>query len=62
MCAVSCNVTLVILFYLLQIVCGGSVLVFVLLYITLCPFLVCNHLDKEDMAICFAFNCLPGVL
>ena len=32
MCAISCNVTLVALSYLLQIVCGGSVLVFVIHY------------------------------
>ena len=29
-------------------------LVFVLLCITLCHFLFCNHLDEEDRACCFA--------
>ena len=29
--------------------------VFVLVYITLCPFLFCNHLDEKGRAGCFAF-------
>ena len=29
--------------------------VFVLLCITLCPFLSCNHLEEEERAGCFAF-------
>ena len=36
------------------IVYGGSVLVFVLVCITLCPIEFCNHLDKEERAGCFA--------
>ena len=39
--------------YLPHIVCGGSVLVFVMLCITLCPFLFCNHPDEEERAGCF---------
>ena len=27
---------------------------FVLLYITLCPFKFCNHLEREEKASCFA--------
>ena len=30
-------------------------LVFVLVCITLCPFYVCNNLDEEERAGCFAF-------
>ena len=33
----------------------GSVLAFVLVCITLWPFLFCNHLDEEESADCFAF-------
>ena len=36
------------LFYVLSIACGGSVFVFVLACITLCPFKLCNHLEKEE--------------
>ena len=36
-----------LLFGVLPIVCGRSVFVFVLLYITLCPFYFCNHLEEE---------------
>ena len=36
-----------LLFGVLPIDRVGSVFVFVLLYITLCPFLVCNHFEKE---------------
>ena len=32
---------------MLSIGCGGSVLSFVLLCITLCPFQFCNHLEVE---------------
>ena len=34
---------------------GDSVLVFVLVCITLCPFQYYNHLDEEERAGCFAF-------
>ena len=34
---------------------GGSVFVFVLLCITLCPFYFCNHPEEEEGAGCFAF-------
>ena len=34
---------------------GSSLFVFVLVCITLCPFLFCNHLDKKERAGCFAF-------
>ena len=27
---------------------------YVLLYVTLCPFKFCNHLDREERAVCFA--------
>ena len=41
------------------------VLVFVLVCITLCQsFLVCNHLEEEERACCFAllsFGCLVAV-
>ena len=40
---------------MLPIDCGGSVFVIVLLYITLCQFLFCNHLEGEGKAGCFAF-------
>ena len=30
----------------------------VLLCITLCPFLFCNHLEEEEKAGCFAINVL----
>ena len=29
--------------------------VFVFVFITLCPFYFCNHLDEEERAGCFAF-------
>ena len=29
--------------------------VFVLVYINLCPFKFCNHLEEEERADCFAF-------
>ena len=32
--------------------------VFVLVCITLCPFLFCNHLEEEEIAGCFAFTVL----
>ena len=34
---------------------GGSVFVFVLLRITLCPFQFCNHLEEEERVGCFGF-------
>ena len=40
---------------MLPIGCGGSVFVFVLLCITLCPFQFCKHLEKEERVGCFAF-------
>ena len=43
-----------LLFNVLSIICGSSVFVFVLLYITLCPVKFCNHLEKEEKAGCFA--------
>ena len=47
-----------VLFYVPPIVCGGSVLVFVLVCtISCCPFLFCNHLDQEEGASCFTFIC-----
>ena len=52
-----------ILFYVPPIF-KGSVLVFVLVCITLCPFSICNHLDEEDRVGCFAllsFLCLITV-
>ena len=33
-------------------------LVFVLLYVTLCLFLYCNHLEKDEKASCFAIFAL----
>ena len=35
-------------------ICGGSVLVFVLLCIYLCSFFFCQHLDEEENDSCFA--------
>ena len=46
------------LFGMLPIGCGCSVLVFVVLCITVCPFWFCNHLEEEEGAGCFAFNFL----
>ena len=43
------------LFGVLPIGSGGSMFVFVLLCITLCPFRFCNHLEEEVRAGCFAF-------
>ena len=34
---------------------GGSVFVFVLVCIALCPFKFCNHLGEEERAGCFTF-------
>ena len=42
-----------LLFYGSPIVCGGSVLVFVFVFITLCPFLSCHHIDEEERAVAF---------
>ena len=44
----------VLLYGVLPIGCGGSVFDFVLLCITLCPFLFCNHLEEEEIPGCFA--------
>ena len=44
-----------IYFYVPPIVCRGSVLVFVLICITLCPFQFCNRLDEKERAGYFAF-------
>ena len=44
-----------LLFYVPPIVCLGSVLVFVLVCITLCPFWFCNHLDEESWLLYFYF-------
>ena len=35
-------------------ICGGSVLVFVLLCISLCSFYFCKHIDEEENDSCFA--------
>ena len=43
------------IFNVLPIVCGGSVFVFDLLCITLCPFKFCNHLEEVEKSGCFAF-------
>ena len=43
-----------LLFNVLPITCGSSVFIFVLLCITLCPFLFGNHLKEEEKAGCFA--------
>ena len=47
-----------LLFNVLTIVCGSSVFVFVLLYITLCPFKFCNHLEEEEKACLLCYYCL----
>ena len=44
-----------LLFGVLPVGCGGLLFVFVLLCITMCPFLFCNHLEEEERADCFAF-------
>ena len=38
-----------------QLIVGGSVFVFDLLCITLCPFQFRNHLEGEEKVGCFAF-------
>ena len=53
-----------ILFNVLPIVCGCFVLVLVLVYITLNPFLFCNHLQEEERGGCFlllSYGCLVTV-
>ena len=40
------------MYYLLSV---GSVFVYVLLYIILCSFYFCNHLEEEERVGCFAF-------
>ena len=42
------------LFNVSRNICGGSVLVFVLLCICLCSFYFCKHLDKDENNSCFA--------
>ena len=37
-------------------------LVFVLLYIALCPFYFCTHFDEKERELAVCFNCLPDVL
>ena len=44
-----------LLFYVLHIVCGGSVFVFDFLCITLCPYNFSNHLEEEEKAGRFSF-------
>ena len=44
-----------LLFYVPHTVCGGSVFVYGLVYITLCYFYFCNHHDEEERAGWFAF-------
>ena len=44
---------LIFLFYVPHIICGESVLVFVLLSNTLCHFLFCNHLDEVEREVYF---------
>ena len=41
--------------YVLPIVCECSAFAFDLLSMTLCPFNVCNYLEEEEKAGCFAF-------
>ena len=48
------SVVVDLLFNVLPIVCGSSVLVFVLLCFTLCALEFCNHLEEEENAGCFA--------
>ena len=43
-----------LLFFVLPIVWGDSVLVFVLVCITFCHFYFCYHLDEEKRVGCFA--------
>ena len=47
-------VLLLLTFCLLLLPLWESVIVLVLLYVTLCPFYYCNHLDGEERADCFA--------
>ena len=67
---INCNsgfvvvVVVDILFNVLPIVCGCFVLVLVLVYITLSPFLFCNHLQEEERGGCFlllSYGCLVTV-
>ena len=49
-----CSVVAVgLLFNVLLIVCGSSVVVFALSCITLGPFQFCNHLEEKEKAGCF---------
>ena len=53
------------LFGVLPIGCGGSMFVFVLLCITLCPFQFCNHLEEEERELValllLSYRCLVTV-
>ena len=49
------SVVVNLLFYVPPIVCGGSVLFFDLVCITLCSLWFCYHLNEEERADCFAF-------
>ena len=56
------SVVVDLLFYVPPIVCGGSVMVFVLECITLCPFQLCNHIEEEARASCLILYRLLYVL
>ena len=56
------SVVVDLLLNVLPIVCGGSVFVFVLLCIILCPFKFCNYLEEEEKADRFAIIVLHNVL
>ena len=49
------SVVVDLLFSVPPVVCRGTVFVFVLLCITLCPLYFCNHLEEEERVDCFAF-------
>ena len=51
---ITYNLVVDLLFNVLPIVCGSSVFDFVLLCITLCPLLLCNHFEEKEKADCFA--------
>ena len=55
MAKATVSVVVDLFFDVLSVVCGGSVFVFDLFCITLCPFLFCNNLEEEEKAGCFAF-------
>ena len=59
------SVVVDLLFNVLPIVCGRSVLVFVLLCFTLCALEFCNHLEEEEKAGCFAiivYRCIVTII